>query len=243
MDPMNLESKRTNGAQSKRPNLSELDGRLKCLRLPTIRSIATQVADGGATTDATTSNRGVSIKDGEHLDVRAARLGEDVAIERIGGAVGSPRAHGMFRNMCKIGTAHVTCQAGVSTTTVVNETWSILGIDHRRLGLCSAEPRGDGGALYVDRGSLREVEYSTEFESAVFEVGTDLQGPDDHGGSDRSLGAPQLDHRTERRERAIGGSQSEPSEATHSRHGSPIITQWESTKFHCGNVVVAKVEM
>ena len=33
------------------------------------------------------------------------------------------------------------------------------------------------------------------------------------------------------------------SEATHSRHGSPIITQWESTKFHCGNVVVAKVEM
>lgn len=58
-------------------------------------------------------------------------------------------------------------------------------------------------SLYVDRGSLREVEYSTEFESAVFEVGTDLQGPDDHGGSDRSLGTPQLDHRAKRPEQAI----------------------------------------
>ena len=208
-----------------------------------VRDQVESPTDGGATTDATTSDRGVSIKDGEHLDVREARLGEDVVIECFGGAVGSPRAHGMFRNMCEIGTAHVTCQAGVSSTTTTNETWSILGIDHRRPGICPTESRGDGGALYVDRRSLRKVEYSAEFESAVFEVGTDLQGPDDHGGSDRSLGAPQLDHRTERRKHAIGGSQSEPSEATHSRHGSPIITHWESTKFHWGIVVVAKVEM
>ena len=123
-----------------------------------VRDQVESPTDGGATTDATTSDRGVSIKDGEHLDVREARLGEDVVIECFGGAVGSPRAHGMFRNMCEIGTA-------------------------------------------------------------------------------------QLDHRTERRKHAIGGSQSEPSEATHSRHGSPIITHWESTKFHWGIVVVAKVEM
>jgi len=80
-------------------------------------------------------------------------------IECFGGAVGSPRAHGMFRNMCEIGTAHVTCQAGVSSTTTTNETWSILGIDHRRPGICPTESRGDGGALYVDRRSLRKVEY------------------------------------------------------------------------------------
>ena len=138
---------------------------------------------------------------------------------------------------------HVTCQEGVSPPTTTNETWSILGIDHRRLGLCTAEPRGNGSALYVDRGSLREVEYSTEFESAVFEEGADLQGPDDDGSSDRSIGASQFDHRTERRKHAIGGSQSEPRETTHSRQRYPIITHREFTKFPCGCVVVPKAEM
>ena len=199
--------------------------------------------DGGATTDATTSDRRVSIEGGKHLIVREAGLGEDVAIECVGGAIGSPRAHDMLRTLCEIGTAHVTCQAGVSSTTTTNETWSILGIDHRRSGICPTESRGDGSAFYFDRGSLREIEYSAEFESAVFEMGADLQGPDDDGSSHRSLGAPQLDHRAQRPEQAIGRSQREPSEATHSRHGYPIITQWESTKFHCGIVVVAKAEM
>jgi DNA replication protein DnaC len=48
MNQTNLNPTNTNEAHSKRPSLSELDGRLKRLRLPMTRTIATQLADQAA---------------------------------------------------------------------------------------------------------------------------------------------------------------------------------------------------
>ena len=73
-------------------------------------------------------------------------------MERIGGTTRSPRPHGMLRSVRETSPALATGQARPETASVAYETWSILSIDYRRLGLCSAEPGGDGSALHVDRG-------------------------------------------------------------------------------------------
>ena len=199
--------------------------------------------DVGSATDAATANGGVPVAGRERLDVRQARFREDVVIERVGRTAGSPGLHGMLRAVREIGPTLVACQTGTETATAAYETWSILGFDYRRLGLCAAEPGGDGGALHVDRRPLREVEHPLEFEPTFFEMGADIQGPDDHSSSDRSLGAPQFDNRAQCAEHSLGGGQSEPREATGPRPSQPIITYWDSTKFRWGNVVVAKAEI
>jgi hypothetical protein len=208
-----------------------------------VRDSMESPTDGRSTADATTANGGVPVQGREHLDVRQARLGEDIIVERVGGTTGSPRSHSMLRAVREIGPTLVTGQAGTETATAAYETWSILGVDYRRLGLCTTEPGRDGSALHVDRRPLREDEYPLEFEPTVFEMGADFQRPDDYCGSDRSLGAPQFDNRAQRIEHSLGRSQGEPREATCSRPSQPIITQWESTKFHWGNIVVAKAEI
>ncbi len=199
--------------------------------------------DVGSATYAATANGRVPVAGREHLDVRQARFREDVAIERVGRTVGSPRSYGMLRSVREIGPTLVACQTGTETATAAYETWSILGFDYRRLGLCAAEPGGDGGALHVDRRPLREFEHPLEFEPTFFEMGADIQGPDDHSSGDRSLGAPQFDNRAQCAKHSLGGSQSEPREATSPRPSQPIITYWDSTKFQWGNVVVAKAEI
>lgn len=150
-----------------------------------------------AYTNAAPANGGVPVEGLEHLDIRQARFGEDVVIERVGRKTGSPRSHGMLRSVREIGPTLVACQTGTEAATAAHETWSILGFDYRRLGLRAAESGGDGSALHVDRRPLREDKYSLEFEPTIFEVGAVIQGPDDHSSSDRSLGAPQFDNRAQ----------------------------------------------
>ena len=72
--------------------------------------------DVGAT-NAITSDGRVSLADREQLNVQQSGLWEDSVVECIGGAVDSPRAHGVLRPSCEISLAHVACQTRVSTTT------------------------------------------------------------------------------------------------------------------------------
>ncbi len=63
--------------------------------------------------------------------------------------------------------------------------------DHRRLGLCAAEPGGDGGAVHAAGGAVRTGQCAVDQQPAVLEVGDDLQGPTDDGRSHRPLGPSQ----------------------------------------------------
>jgi transposase len=85
------------------------------------------------------------------------------------------------------------------------------GIDSGRSRLRAAEPGGDGSAVLAAGGALRAGQRGGDEQLSVFEVGTDLQGPDDHSRGDRSVGASQRDRGVERGE--LPGGAGEESEA------------------------------
>jgi hypothetical protein len=198
--------------------------------------------DDSTAAHATTANGRVPIEGGEYSDFWTARLGENDVAQCVGGPTRSSGAHGLACTVRETCSTLVTCEAGATTSTVAFEDWSILGIDHRRSWICSAEPRGDGSALHVDSRPLREDEYSAQFEPSVFEMGADLQGSDDHRRSDRSTCSSQHNYRAERTERTSRGSESEPRETATSGRGYPVIAHWKNEQFQSGNLVVAKVE-
>jgi hypothetical protein len=90
----------------------------------------------------------------------------------------------------------------------VLETTEPLGrAADRRSGLCATKPRGDGGVVHTLGGALRTWQRPGDEQPGVLAMGTDLQGPDDDGGSHRPAGAPQRDRGTERAELPGGGGQ------------------------------------
>ena len=76
--------------------------------------------------------------------------------------------------------------------------------DHRRHRLRAADARGDGGPVHTLGRALRTRQRAANEQSAVLEVGADLQGPDDHGRRNRPPGPSQRDPRTERKQLSIG---------------------------------------
>ena len=62
---------------------------------------------------------------------------------------------------------------------------------HRRPGLCAAESRGDGSVVHALGRALRARQRAGDQQSAVLEVGTDLQGCDDRSRRHRPPGASQ----------------------------------------------------
>ena len=166
-------------------------------------------ADGGSTSNAATSDRGVREASGEPVDVRQAGFWENAVTQCTGGTIGSPGTHGVLRSVRKARSASVARQARVSTTATATETWPRFGVDHRRHWIRAAESGGDGSIVYVDSGSIRTNESNDQQQPAIFEVGADLQGSDDNRRRDRSLGASQHDHRAEREQLPPGGSPSQ----------------------------------
>ena len=164
------------------------------------------------------------------------RFGEDIASQLAWGRPCTGRAHGLYGSVCEVGSASVVGQEGTAIATDVIEAREVLGIDHRRSGLCSAESRGNGSTFHIDSGLLREDEYPVEFEPTIFEVGEYLQGPDDNGCSDRSLGTSQHHLGTERAELSLGACEQEPN------HNIPRCIVINKETFAWGNLTVAKVE-
>jgi hypothetical protein len=201
------------------------------------------LTDDGTTTHATTAKRRVFEASGKPADFWSPGFRKNDVASSVGRSTSQSGSHSMLRALCKTSAASTACQAGATTSADAHEAWSILGIDYRRSRLCPAEPGRDGGALYVDRGSLRADEHPAEFEPTVFEMGTDIQRSDDDRSRDRSTGSPQYDSGAERAQRAPGRSESESRKATTSRGSQPVITYWNSDQFHRGNLVVAKVEI
>ena len=201
-------------------------------------------SDERSSEDGSIAQRRVFEANQQRLDIWEARLGEDAFAFGVRGCDGESGASRVLCPMFDTGSALAVSETGTETSAVACEAWPVLSIDHRRLGLCSTESRGDGSALYLDRGSLRKDEHFIEQQSPLFEMGRYLQGPDDNGGGNRSLGTSQRDFRDECTERQAGTSEGGTrSSGAGESHSIPVINFLEIETFRCGSLIAAKVEM
>ena len=164
------------------------------------------IPDGGATSNATTSKRGVREALGELVDIWQTGFGEDHVTESVGRPTGASRSYSVLRTMCETGATSTACQARTSTTADAEVAWPNLSVDHRRHRVCTTESRRDGSIVYINCGSIRANEYVDQQQPSIFKMGADLQGRDDHSSGHRPIGAPQHDHRAQREQLSIGGS-------------------------------------
>jgi hypothetical protein len=130
---------------------------------------------------------------GECALVWTARVGQDACrVCVVSGAdpLGSPA---VVHQGWLVGPGIVGGEAGLAVVGGAETPGPMGGLTHRRPGLCAAKPRGDGGVVHPVGGALRAWQRAGDEQSAVLEVGADLQGSDDSGGSRRSSGASQRD--------------------------------------------------
>jgi len=194
------------------------------------------IAENRTSKDGIASHGRVLEATEQRADLWSSGYGKDALAQCVGGFDGSSGIYGMLCTVCEVGPTSSGCETGLETTATVIEDWEVLDLDHRRLGLCSTESRGDGSALYADRRSLREIEHPAEQQPAVLEVGEHLQGSYDHSGGHRSTRASQRDLGAQRSELSARTSKQGPSQP---RPQCIIVSQ---EKFNSGILTVAKAE-
>lgn len=165
------------------------------------------VAPAGSSPTGVVAGRGVLGSTGEHSVVRQTGLGKEPCVVCVGGAVGAVGPQCTVHDMQLVGAATADRQAGLATSEADQTVLIVRGLDHRRPGLCTAEPRGDGSVVHAVGRALRTRQCSLDEQPGVLEVGSDLQGCDDDGGRYRSPSASQRDHRTKRPELPRGEGQ------------------------------------
>ena len=197
LDPLKV-SERTNSVGMRVAECKSDSARLEEVGIGTKQDVGSSsveaIAPGHPPTHGPTSQRRIPQGGEQSSDVWQTRFGEDVTSECSWGCTCANWSLGMYGALCEVGAVPSRSEEGTAAATDVVEAWQVFGVDHRRPWLCSAESRGDGSALYVDSGSLREDEYLAEQQSAILKMGEHLQRPDDNSSSDRSLGAPQHHH-------------------------------------------------
>jgi transposase len=158
-----------------------------------------------------TSPRELPGSPGQRVDLWTPRLGENDAPLGVGGSTREARSTGLFRDVPDAGPGAVACQTGPSLGASDQEAPQVRSIDHRRLGVRPTKSRGDGGPVHVVVGEVRTWQCPAEFESSIFQVGADLQGPNDDRSRDRSIDPSLRHHRTDQDpELPTGRSQEEP---------------------------------
>ncbi len=143
------------------------------------------------------------------VDLWETRLRKNDAVIGAGGSTGEARTIGALLDLSNVGSGVVACQTGSSIRASDQEAPQIRSLDHRRLGLRPAESRGDGSVVHATVGTIRTRQRAGEFESAVFQMGTDLQGPDDNRCSDRPADSSFRDHRTQHLQLSTRGGHKE----------------------------------
>lgn len=191
---------------------------------------------GHPPTHGPTSQRRVPQGSDEPSAFWETRFREDIASQCAWGFSSTSWAYSVHGSVCEVGTIPACSEEGAAVATDVVEAWEVLGVDHRRSWLCSAESRGNGSTLYIDRGSIREVEHLAEQQPTFLEVGEHLQRPDDDSRCHRSSGASQHHLRTER-EKLSTGRGKQPTSLNSTRC---FIVKRE--EFQSGILTVAKVE-
>jgi len=172
---------------------------------------------------------------GQRAGVRAARIGKDACTVCGGPGDGAVGTLGAGDQMQPVGAGVTEGEAGSASEGNASRTVALGRIADRRSGLCAAEPGGDGGALHAVGGALRAGECPGNEQSGLLTVGADLQGSNDDGGSDRSVGTSQRDRGDERVE--LPGRNGEASEGRATDEGG-VKPPW---KGEVGDQVIAAV--
>jgi hypothetical protein len=136
----------------------------------------------------------------ERVGVWSAGLGENARLECgvAGTGAGGPALVVHQVRLAGAGVVEGETRPGIAG--VAAGVVTMGGPGDRRPGLCATEPRGDGGAVHAVGGTVRARQCDGDEQPGVFAMGTDLQGSDDDGGGDRSVGASQRDRGVERGE-------------------------------------------
>lgn len=134
----------------------------------------------------------------EPAAVWQARLGEDALRVCAGRATGASGPFDPVYELRPLGAEPAGGQAGSALRESAQAPLALRGPDPRRPGLRAAEPRGNGSPLHLAGRALRAGERAPDEQSAVLQVGADLQGCHDHRRGHRPLGASLRDLGIER---------------------------------------------
>ena len=166
--------------------------------LGSIRLVSSATARGTAIRD--TSPWRLLRSPRQLTDLWKARLREDDVAQCSGRSTCPTRSSGPFLNLSNVGAGAVACQTRSTARTSDQEAAQVRSSDHRRLGLRPAESRRDGSAVHVVSREIRTRQCARQFQSPLFQVGADLQGPDDHRRCNRPTSSSLGDHRTQHRQ-------------------------------------------
>lgn len=153
----------------------------------------------------------------EHPGVWTAGLGQDAQPLRGGPGTGPGGPADPVHDHGAVGAGAVGGQARPDAQSAAQTPEPLGSADPGRCGVCATEPRGDGSPLHLAGGALRAGQRLPDQQSAVLEMGANLQGPDDDSGGHRPLGASQCHRGVGRTELSGRGGQAEqePSELNH----------------------------
>lgn len=190
-------------------------------------------------TDGEPARRLVSGPSGKPAPFWETRFGEEPLSLCVGRATGPSGPFDLVYHLQSPGTRSAGCQTGLAIGQVAQTAVAIRRPDHRRFGLCAAEPRRDGSAVHALGRTLRTRQRDAHEQPSVQQMGTDIQRRDDHGGGHRSPGASQRDLGTECAElsaRKRKETRHEPNRKE-SQVGEEVVGQ-----NHTGILIVAKGE-
>ena len=158
------------------------------------------VADERSSTIGNASRRIVLGSSREHSAVRQTGQRKEPRVVRVGGTVGTVGAEHAVHDLQPVGATTTDRQTRPASAKVDQADVLVRGADYRRPGLRATKSRGDGGSVHSVGRALRTGQHSVDEQPGVLEMGSNLQGRDDDGGSDRPAGASQRNHRAERPE-------------------------------------------
>ena len=206
--------------------------------LGAIPMVSSSAARDAAVRD--TSQRNVLGSSGQSSGVWKTGFGKDKSAVRAGRPTGEGWSFRPLHDVPDAGARTVACETGSSLGTAAQEDDQVRGVDHRRLGLCAAEPGGDGGVVHVVIGTVRARQCAIEQQPTVLEVGTDLQGPDDDCCGDRPFDPPFGDHRTEHPQLSSRSGQAKQEAQTRFSRIKTWLRRIVNPHFLSGSLIVAK---
>lgn len=145
--------------------------------------------------------------------VRQTGLGKESCVMCVVGAINTAGPQSVVHNMQSAGAAVADRETRPASAEDDQAAVGLRGADHRRSGLRTTEPRGDGSVVHASGRTLRTRQRSSDEQSGLQQVGPDLQGRDDHSRCNRPAGPPQRDHRNERPQLPGGNGEERQNEA------------------------------
>lgn len=208
--------------------------------LGTVSMVASSLAGGTSSPDS--ARWDVPRSPRECADFRKTGLGKDAPALGAGGATGSPGTLGLVHQLQLPCAGAADVQTRAETGQVHQADRQLRSTDHRRPGVCPAEPGRNGSVVHVAGGTVRTGECAPHQQSAIFTMGTDLQRSHDDCRRDRPSGASQCDPRIEHSQFPLGDCQELQTGPYVGGTSSTHDVSDNFTPFHPGILIVAKAE-